>query len=71
MSPQQEEQLLKAIEEIEGWAAGLLSKCTLAKTLIQQAGVVSTKPSDQHKGLSPRQFAEISAKQRARMLKKK
>ena len=65
----QQKQILKAVREVEIYAAILLEKCTLAKRLIEQAGIVSTKPKRQP-ALTPQQLAEISAKQRARLLKK-
>jgi len=69
VSAAQQKQILKAVEEVEIYAAILLDKCTTAKRLIEQAGLVSTKPKRQP-ALTPQQLAEISAKRRARLLKK-
>ena len=62
--------LLNALTELEAWAGGLLDKCTHTRRLIEQAGAVSTAPKRQPV-LTQQQLAEISAKQRARMLKRK
>ncbi len=70
MTPAQAEAILKSIEEVEAWAAGLLLKCTHTKKLIQEAGAVSTDPKGQPKGLTAAQLAEISAKFHQRLLRK-
>jgi len=69
MLPDEQKALLDAVAELEAWAGGLLDKCTHTRRLIEQAGIVSTK-SKRQSALTPQQLAEISAKQRARMLKK-
>jgi len=70
MTPEQTKAALKAVEELEAFAGCLLDKCTKTKKLIIQAGAVSTAAKGRPQVLTNQQLAEISAKRRARLLKK-
>lgn len=70
MTPQQTQKILNSLNELEAWAGGLLDKCTQTRRLLEQTEAVSTG-SKRQPTLSREQLAAISAKQRARMLKRK
>ena len=59
--------VLKDLEEIEAWAAGLQERCYRTRKLIQEAGV--STPAKGQSVLSDRQLAELSARRKARMKK--
>jgi hypothetical protein len=64
-------ELEKKLEEIEAWAGGLLHKCSEARHLLQNMTASTPAPAKKQGGLTAAQLAEISAKQRIRMLKRR
>jgi hypothetical protein len=70
MTPEQTKAVLNSLNELEAWAGGLLDKCTMTRRLIETAEAVSTASKNQSP-IDPKQRAQIIAKRRTRLLKRR
>jgi hypothetical protein len=70
MTPEQTKAVLDSLDELEAWAGGLKDKCTMTRRLIETAGTVSTVSKSQSV-INPKQRAQIIAKRRSHLTKRK